>query len=185
MRAERKKHNRKRWALSLLLAVLIMPGIKPFTAAAEENQAEETTLESITEPVTETDQTEGLDSEAIKEEDHSTQENTETPQTEAGSVTATVGGISRTVSLKVAPREVVTYADYADWSAVGAAQTEAGLKSSGALAGSGTAEDPWKIGKPEALAWFASKVNAGEMAAGNQNILLTAEMVSGEVLMHL
>ncbi|WP_138669776.1 hypothetical protein [Hungatella hathewayi] len=176
MRAERKKHNRKRWALSLLLAVLIMPGIKPFTAAAEENQAEETTLESITEPVTETDQTEGLDSEAIKEEDHSTQENTETPQTEAGSVTATVGGISRTVSLKVAPREVVTYADYADWSAVGAAQTEAGLKSSGALAGSGTAEDPWKIGKPEALAWFASKVNAGEMAAGNQNILLTADI---------
>ena len=176
MRTERKKHNRKRWALSLLLAVLIMPGIKPFTAAAEEKQAEETTLESITEPVTETDQTEGLDSEAIKEEDHSTQENTETPQTEAGSVTATVGGISRTVSLKVAPREVVTYADYADWSAVGAAQTEAGLKSSGALAGSGTAEDPWKIGKPEALAWFASKVNAGEMVAENQNILLTADI---------
>ena len=125
MRTERKKHNRKRWALSLLLAVLIMPGIKPFTVAAEENQIEETLLESVTE----TDQTGGFDSSAILNEkntaqENTAQENTETPQPEAGSITATVGGISRTVSLKVTPREATTYAD---WAAVGAAQTEAGL----------------------------------------------------------
>ncbi len=169
MRTERKKHNRKRWALSLLLAVLIMPGIKPFTAAAEENQIEETVLESVTE----TDQTGGFDSSAILNEKNTAQENTETPQPEAGSITATVGGISRTVSLKVTPREATTYAD---WAAVGAAQTEAGLKTSGALAGSGTVEDPWKIGKPQALAWFASKVNAGELTSEYQNVQITANI---------
>ncbi len=148
MRTKRKKHNRKRWALSLLLAVLIMPGVKPFAAAAEESQAEETTLEPVT----------------------------ETLQTEAGSVTATLGGISRKVSLKVAPREAVAYGDYADWAGVGAAQTEEDLKATGALEGSGTVEAPWKIGKPEALAWFMVKVNAGELTKDYQNVLLTADI---------
>ena len=72
-----------------------------------------------------------------------------------------------------------------DWGQVGAFQSEADLRTVDAggglkaLSGTGTAADPYVIATPEALAWFAYKVNAGTtdgLAADKQNAKLAADI---------
>lgn len=73
----------------------------------------------------------------------------------------------------------------ADWSHVGAMQTEAGLKAtavtgitgvSRALSGSGTSASPYIIATPEALAWYMNQVNTNKAAFGATHAQLAADM---------
>ena len=97
----------------------------------------------------------------------------------SGSVTCVVGETARTRTLASTPAQPPAVL-YEDWAAVGAAVANGSLlRTDGAAltpAGEGTADDPWQIGTPEALAWFMSQVNAGVLGTGSQNVLLTADI---------
>ena len=90
-------------------------------------------------------------------------------------IKAISGVAAKTYSLDINPI-ADTRAVYANWSELGAAQSEENLKSTGELGGTGISSDPWQIGSARALAWFMANVNNKTLTAVNQNVVLTADI---------
>lgn len=138
------------------------------------------TVQSTVGPMVETPPIQADEGSAGTEDEHSeivkaTEQNTEETLGDSKiQLKASVGNATKNIALKVMASPKATER-YADWNAVGAAVSNNtnGMGAYKPAAGDGSAEDPYLIGTPEALAWYFYQLSQNNQTS---HVKLTADI---------